>query len=153
MFLSEEIMGVLAGPWEHEALRYRGGRLRGDLEEFVKGEELAVCLEPFVAKAAYMGRLAPVEDGVWDIRSRDPKPALRVIGFFAELDVFIALRWAPRSKLIKGASRPPLGARDSREWRDVVVQCKTDWTNLFHAYRPVTGECINDYISEHVHAV
>jgi hypothetical protein len=110
-------------------------------------------LTPFEAKAAYMGILAPMKDGAWDIRSRDPAPALRVVGFFAETDLFIALRWAPRSTQITGSGKPPLGPRDSREWRDMVVQCKTDWTNLFHTYRPVVGDDINVYISSSVHVV
>jgi hypothetical protein len=144
MLLSQEVKSLLDGPWDHEGLRYRAGRLRADLEEFIKGQEIAVCLEPFAAKTAYMGRLCPVADSTWDIRSRDPSPGLRVIGFFAETDVFVALRWAPRSTL---------GSKDSREWRDIIVQCKTDWTNLFHTYAPVNGECINAYISDSVHIV
>jgi hypothetical protein len=153
MLLSEELMTLLDGPWEHPELRRRAGRLRADLEEFIKGETLTVCLTPFAAKAAYMGRLDPPEDGLWDIRSRDPSPALRVIGFFAETDLFIALRWAPRSRRVKWTAKPSLGDRDSREWRDISVQCKADWRNLFHPYEPVTGEYINDYISEEVHVV
>lgn len=153
MLVSQEIKSLLDGPWNHEALKYRGGYLRGDLEEFIKGHEITVCLEPFAAKAAYMARLSPIADSVWDIRSRDPSPALRVIGFFAETDVFVALRWAPRSRSVAWTSKPPLGSRDSREWRDIIVQCKTDWRNLFHTYVPVKGECINAYISDSVHVV
>lgn len=153
MFLSEELNTLLNGPWSHEQLRYRAGRLRADLEEFIKGAQIAVCMKPFAAKSAYMGRLAPVEDGIWDLRSRDPSPSLRVVGLFAEPDLFIALRWAPRSRRVAWTVKPPLGARDSREWRDMIVQCKTDWTNLFHAYQPVTGDNINAYISDSVHVV
>jgi hypothetical protein len=153
MFLSEELQSLLNGPWPSRELRYRAGRLRADLEEFIKGAELAACLEPFQAKTAYMGRLAPPEDGFWDIRSRDPSPALRVVGAFAETDVFIALRWAPRSKGINGVAKTPLGPRDSREWRDIIVQCKTDWTSLFHTYPRAIGDCINAYVSESIHLV
>jgi hypothetical protein len=153
MLISEELKSLLDGPWEHSELRYRAGRLRADLEEFIKGEEITVCLKPFAAKTAYMGRLAPVTDGLWDIRSRDPSPALRVVGLFAETDLFVALRWAPRSRSVKWTAKPPLGPRDSREWRDMTVQCKTDWKNLFHSFLPITGECVNDYISESVHVV
>jgi hypothetical protein len=153
MFLSAEVKALLDGPWHDQDLRYRAGRLRADLEEFITGKEITVCLEPFAAKAAYMGRLAPVTDGVWDIRSRDPSPALRVIGLFAETDVFIALRWAPRSRKPKWTTKPPLGAKDSREWRDIIVQCRTDWTNLFHTFQPVRGDCVHAYISESVHVV
>jgi hypothetical protein len=153
MFLSGELKTLLDGPWTDQELRYRAGRLRADLEEFIKGAQLAVCLEPFAAKTAYMGRLAPIEDSVWDIRSRDPSPALRVVGLFAEADLFIALRWAPRSRQVKWTEKPPLGPRDSREWRDMIGQCKTDWRNLFHPYSPVQGDNVHAYISSSVHVV
>jgi hypothetical protein len=153
MFVSEEVWTLLEGPWVDSSTRYRAGRLRADLEEFIKGAEIMASLTPFEAKTAYMGILAPIEDGAWDIRSRDPSPALRVVGFFAETDLFVALRWAPRSTRFGGIGKPPLGPRNSREWRDMVVQCKTDWTNLFHTYRPVVGDDINAYISSSVHVV
>jgi hypothetical protein len=153
MFMADEIRILLDGPWNHDDLRYRAGRLRADLEDFIKGAELSVCLEPFVAKTAYMGRLSPVADGIWDIRSRDPSPALRVVGGFAEKDVFVALRWGPRSKRINGTTKPPLGPKDSREWRDIIVQCGTDWRNLFHTYAPVTGDNLDDYFSDRAHVV
>lgn len=153
MFLSQELKELLDGPWDNQELRYRAGRLRADLEEFVKGSEIAVCMEPFVAKTAFMGRLKPVEDSVWDIRSRDPSPALRVVGLFAETDTFVALRWAPRSKRAKWTNKLPLGPKDSREWRDIILQCKTDWTNLFRPYPPVQGDAVHAYISDSVHVV
>jgi hypothetical protein len=53
MFLSEELQSLLEGPWISRELRLRAGRLRADLEEFIKGAELTACLEPFQAKTAY----------------------------------------------------------------------------------------------------
>jgi hypothetical protein len=153
ILLSEEVRNLLIGPWPNHTLQYRSGRLRADLEEFIKGETISVCLRPFEAISAYMARLAPIEDSVWDIRSRDPKPALRVAGFFAAKDIFTALRWAPRSVQPAWTDKPPLGCRDSREWRDMITQCKTDWRNLFHSYGPVKGEDIHEYISRNVRLV
>jgi hypothetical protein len=139
MFMSKEIQSLLDGPWISPDLQYRAGRLKGDLEEFIKGSTLTLCFEPFAAKTAYMGRLSPIGDSIWDIRSRDPRPSLRVVGLFADADVFIALRWSPRSRL---------GPRDSREWRDIVTQCKTDWTSLFSTYEPVKGDDLHAFFSE-----
>jgi len=153
MFLSTEIKDLIDGPWNSADLRYRAGRLRADLEDFIRGATITVCLEPFAAKTAYMGRLWPLEDSVWDIRSRDPSPALRVVGFFAETDTFVALRWAPRSRRPKWTSMPALGSKDSRAWRDIIVQCKADWRNLFPTYVPVRGESLNAYISDSTHIV
>jgi hypothetical protein len=148
MLLSEEVKALLDGPWDNNDARYRAGRLRADLEDFIKGANLAVCLIPFAAKTAYMGILSPVTAGAWDIRSRDPSPALRVVGFFAEPDVFVGLRWGPRSQRVPWTTKPPLGPRDSREWRDIIVQCQTDWRNLFHTYSPITGDNVNEYFSD-----
>jgi hypothetical protein len=153
ILLSEDVQSLLTGPWQSETLRYRSGRLRGDLEEFIKGETISACLRPFEARSAYMGRLAPIQFGMWDIRSRDPTPALRVVGLFAATDVFVALRWAPRSVQPAWIDRPPLGCRDSREWRDIITQCKVDWRNLFLSFAAITGDNIHDYISRNVRLV
>jgi hypothetical protein len=95
MLISAEINSHLIGPWPNIIAAKRFGKLRADLEAFVKGEKVAVCLDPYVARNAYMGRLDQPNDEVWDVRSRDPKPALRVFGRFAERDVFVALTWSP----------------------------------------------------------
>jgi hypothetical protein len=43
MFLSEELQTLLEGPWISRELRPKAGRLRADLEEFIRGAELTVC--------------------------------------------------------------------------------------------------------------
>jgi hypothetical protein len=91
MVVSSEIHRLLVGPWHTVAMERRCNRLRADLEVFVKGGQVSVCLTPYRAKAAYMARLDEPADEVWDIRSRDPSPALRIFGRFAETDLFVAL--------------------------------------------------------------
>ena len=93
-----------------------------------------------------MGLLAPRKDGFWDIRSRDPKPSLRVIGHFAETDVFVALVWRPRSVVFEG--RVHLGEVQGPNWDAAKSQCREQWNALFPNHTPLTGENIGDYISE-----
>ncbi len=150
MFVSPEILELVVGPWDSPDMQGRCGRLRADLESFIGGDTLTICLRPFEAGAAYMGLLEPPSDGIFDIRSRDPNPALRVLGGFAMQDVFVALAWAPRSKPLSWSNRQPLGDRNSREWRDVVLECKTAWKNLFGSYQPVTGDEIENYATSAV---
>lgn len=147
MVISKEIKGLLDGPWENAEHEDRCGHLRGDLEAFVVGDVLAMCLEPYEAKTAYMARLDSPADEVWDVRSRDPDPGLRVFGRFAAKDLFVALTWSPRSVPLWWSLRLPLGDRKSRQWRNQIVQCKTEWTNLFGTYQPVSGADVHDYAS------
>lgn len=144
IFLSKDLRVLLDGPWGDRSTERRVGRLRADLESFIKGEQIGLCLRPFEAGPAYMGLLDPPADGQFDIRSRDPQPGLRVFGGFPETDVFVALTWA---------ARQPLGVRGSREWRDECVRCKVAWRNLLHPYTPKTGTDIHDFISRNVFLV
>lgn len=150
VLISAEINALLEGPWQDRSQRVRCGRLRGDLEAFIKGDILTVCLTPYRARSAYMGRLDQPSDEVWDIRSRDPSPALRVLGRFVEKDVFAALTCSPRSKAVSWLPRPPLGDRHSREWVAAISECKSEWSKLFYQYQPYRGSDVHDYISENV---
>jgi len=141
IFLAEPVKEIILGPWADEDTEIRGKRLRAFLDQFTTGGTIEACLVPHLAKNAYLGRLKYPRDEVWDIRSRDPKPGIRVFGRFAEQDTFIALRWAKRA---------PCGDKYSREWRNQIKQCKADWRNLFPAYCALSGENLHDYISRNV---
>src|SRR5689334_23804797 len=82
MYLSEQVNALIEGPWDGQKWANRCMRLRGNLDEFLKGDELTVSLEPYNHDTAYMGRLDRPIDEVWDIRSRDPSPGMRVLGRF-----------------------------------------------------------------------
>jgi len=150
VLMSVEINQLLTGPWPSETMRRRCGRLRGDLESFLKGEHVTVCWDPFQAKNAKMGRLHPITDELWDLRSQDPKPGLRVFCRFALTDVLVALTCSRRSVEVPWLSRSPLKDRNSREWRDALVECKTEWNKLFPAHDPHHGAKIHAYISSNV---
>jgi hypothetical protein len=137
LFVSNEVNDFLRGPWDDDASERRAGRLQSDLEHFVSGGVVAVCLQPRQAKAASMGRLHPLNSGIWDIRSRDPAPGLRLLGGFTEPDVFVALVWDFRSNL-----------KTDADWKALQQRCRSEWRSLFAEETPVFGEEVDDYISE-----
>ncbi len=139
MFVSREIASLLDGPWQSRDFEIRAGRLRADLDAFTEGRILAVATHPYKKpKWAYMAQIDPPADEVWDIRSRDPKPGLRVFGRFAEKDVFVALLWRRREDM---------GGRESKEWRDSRESCKAEWRKLFLSYPAFSGDDNHDYLS------
>lgn len=153
MVLSKEVMDLLTEPWPCAAAARRLPRLRADLESFVAGEVISACLVPYKAKNAYMGRLDKPRDEVWDVRSRDPSPGLRILGRFAEQDVFVGLSCWPRSIVLQYLSRPPLLDGASKEWSDGIKECKAEWRRLFDPYPAHTGTEVHDYLSANVLSV
>ncbi len=146
MAVSEDIQRILDGPWPDSSMERRAYRLRADLEAFVAGNVLAVSRTPYEHRSAYMGLLDPPEAGFWDIRSRDPKPGLRILGHFACADLFVALLWRPRS--VPSGDRPPLGDARDLNWEMAKLQCEEAWKRLFPHHIPMTGGNLDDLISE-----
>ena len=145
MLIGEALVDVVTPPWEQSSEGHRLSRLRADLDTFTEGRLISVAAAPFKKpSSAYIARTYPPTDEIWDIRSRDPKPAIRVLGCFAETDVFIALAWEYRK---------PLGGPGSREWRDFIERCKAEWRKLFPAYGPHKGDDLRDYVSANFIAV
>jgi hypothetical protein len=120
--------------------------LRADLDDFIGGEPVTVGGPKH--KAAYMKPMAraPRESGfggheVWEIRSREPEPGIRLFGRFAQRDVFVATDWERRDTL---------GALGSLIWRREIRRCKHDWTTVFGTRGPHIGANVHDYISDPV---
>jgi hypothetical protein len=115
-------------------------RLRADLDHFTCGGNITVSFSPYSKpKSTYISLVDPDDAGIWDIRSRDPKPGMRVLGGFAEPDVFVALC---------AATRDELGGPGSREWRNFIETAKTKWVQLFNTYPTVKGDKLESYISK-----
>jgi hypothetical protein len=138
MLISTEVNSFLTGPWDSEVSERKANRLRADLEGFVSGEWISICMTPRTAETAYMARLHPVGNGLWDIRSRDPRPGVRVVGGFTEPDVFVGLVWDYRKNL-----------RTENEWEMIIQRCQQQWRRLFPDLQPHTGQHAHDFISEH----
>ena len=124
----------------------RVGRLQGDFESFVRGQHIALSMTPFEHKSAFMGLMHPPADGTWEIRSRDPKPGLRVFGKFPCADTFVALSWEPRS--VHFGEKRPLGGRYSLEYQLALIETNDLWKTALPDVVPLTGGTYRDYVSE-----
>lgn len=139
MFVSKQIWDEIS-PQSDEKFDERFAKLRADLDRFVDGSEVTVAHNPYKrSKKAYIARTNPIEDEVWDIRSVDPRPGIRVLGFFAEKDVFIALEWEFRTNL---------DGPGGKLWSKFLRANGAHWRRLFGVYRPHSGGQTSDYISE-----
>jgi putative component of toxin-antitoxin plasmid stabilization module len=149
VLMSEEVRDLVEGNWEGEKGK-RCAKLLATLQNIVVGAHLVVNMDPYTAREARIGRLHPVEDGVWDIRARE-KPGLRVFCAFLERDVMVAFICSPRSVNVSWLSRLPLGVGDSIEWENAIKETKREWAKLFPAHARVTGDDLNEYLSNASH--
>ena len=147
IFMSNEIQKLVEIPMPTEMARKRIAGLRAELEAFVRGDQIAICLHPYKAGKANMGRLDRPADEVWDFRSVK-KPGLRIFGRFSERDVFVALTCWPRSIEVEWLDRPPLRENESQQFNDAINGCKAEWQSLLHPYEPLSGGHVSDYISD-----
>jgi len=140
MFVTPEIMEVVNPQnWTDDEEGIRFSRLRADIDHFTQGGRITICEGPYnKPKSTYLARTDPITDEVWDIRSRDPRPGIRVLGSFSECNTFVALVWS---------FREPLQGPGSREWRDFILRCKARWNQLFGTYQPLSGASVSDYVS------
>ena len=123
----------------------RLGRLYSDLDRFTSGAEITVGMDPFDKDAsAFMARTHPVQDGIFDIRHQDPRPAIRVFGAFCERDVFLGLTWRWRKEL---------GGRKERAFDFAIGEARRKWDELFEDRKPLTGDNTGDYLSDKFLAV
>jgi hypothetical protein len=136
MYVSKSIEELLINSWDSPQQEFRWGYVLSDLTVFVRDPWITVAADPRRAKAAYMARLLPDGDEVWDVRCRDPHPGIRLLGRFAEKNVFIALTWEERL---------PLGRFESDEWKAAISRCATEW-NLHFWSDPLRGNYPDDYL-------
>jgi hypothetical protein len=106
MYVSEDIMSLLATTHADPEMEDRMGILQADLELFAEGQ----AIDP-----KYLFRLYPAVDCVWEIRSVRPEPSIRVLGLFADQDVFIATNVALRENL--GGSLA--SGKTSNDWHEL----------------------------------
>lgn len=129
MFVSEDIWSLLSTEHQDDDMEERLGILQADLELFAEGR----TIDP-----KYLFLLYPASEGVWEIRSVRPDPSIRVLGFFAKKDVYIATNLALRENL---------GGWESREWKDVKRLARTRWGHLFHTFQPLVSTNISDLVT------
>jgi hypothetical protein len=130
MFVRPQVWQALNGPWSSDDDEDRFARLQADLEQFIEGRRI----DP-----TYFKGLAPRRDGIWAIRSVRPSPSIRVLGRFAEKDVFVATNYELRA---------PLGGFENRAWREAKRHCLAEWRKLFPTYSALIGSTIHDHVSD-----
>jgi hypothetical protein len=141
LLVNEEVHRLVTGPWETQREEVRAGRLWADFDRFIEGRLISVSLNGPYSKprTTFMARLDPPEDDVIEIRSRDPKPGIRVFGRFADKDTYVALNWEYRENL---------GGPQDREFDREREICKTKWRHFFHTYPSICGADINEYFTD-----
>ncbi|HVN29243.1 MAG TPA: hypothetical protein VMT64_12180 [Candidatus Binataceae bacterium] len=85
-----------------------------------------------------MALLEPTSNEVWEIRSVDPKPSIRLFGSFVQKNHFVILTWAWRKEL---------GGRYAKEWRAAIQEFKEEWETYFGRTRPISGSYPDAYLS------
>ncbi len=139
MLVSKHLRDAMDGPWRDAKEETRLSSLRGDLDAFVLGQRISIADDPYdKPKNTYMARVAPRESELWDIRSIDPRPSIRVLGCFAETDLFVALLWKFRLDL--DGPNGPL-------WHDFVQRAEHAWRQFGMGLQPHSGSKISDYVS------
>ena len=143
LFVSEEINRVAHPPWSPTALGTRFAQMRAYLDAWSEGRLISIADHPYrKPKPTFMARIDPAPDEVFDIRCIDPNPGIRIMGCFADRDLFIALTRANREDLVT-----------LHDWRNEREACKAAWRRLFPTYQPYTGATLNDYISNNFYVV
>lgn len=92
-----------------EKVRQRWAKLVGDIGHFVEGG---------LINEGLMKQLKPEKFEHWEVRSRRPKPSLRVFGRFAKPDVFVGTHVQPRINL---------GGMWSAEFEHEKLVCEDHW--------------------------
>lgn len=136
VYMVPKLFDRIFGPSAEETKRM--GFLEADLHRFINGDKITVghAEEP----TCFLKPLNNCRE-VWEIRSRDPKPSLRIFGRFAGKDAFVAITMQHRTIL---------DHIRSRAWAVEIRRCATEWTRLFPHLEPHTGNSTHDYVSNAV---
>jgi hypothetical protein len=118
MYLTEDLLKTVRDetlPHEHQMLF---AEVEATLADFITSR----TLDP-----EYIKLLWPHEDCVWEIRCMRPDPTVRVFGFFADRDAFVATNYE---------LRPVLGKFESGEWKFAKTRARYIWRRLFGPLLP-----------------
>jgi hypothetical protein len=121
---------------------FRMGVLSRDLDHFCNGGLITVGRGR--ESTCRMKPLDPAENEVWEIRSRDPIPQVRVFGRFCFQDEFVATSAEYRDVL----GDPDLSKWQGNNWPAEIVRCERVWERVLPSQQPHSGAVINDYISK-----
>jgi hypothetical protein len=143
LFVSPNVHDLLNGPWDSTELQIRLVKMRVLLEQFVGGNEFVGRMPPIKNVRAMIALLSPRSEEVWEFRTSKENGGLRVIGRFADKDVFVATNWHRKEEVLDPATK----VYDNQKVRDVSQHCRSEWQRLFPTYPPKSGETLHDYLS------
>lgn len=129
LLIADRLQRVLEKITEDTEWEERVGWLIADLEVFVTSQFL---------RPEYLFCLYPRSKGVWEIRSVQHDPSIRIFGLFAMKDVFVATNFALRSDL---------GEWESQEWKRERRNATAEWNGLMQPYNPVYASTEKEVIS------
>ena len=92
-----------------EGVRKRWARLEAAFAHFIEGGDITENL---------IKQLRPEKFEHWELRSRKPRPSLRVFGRFAKPSVFIGTHVVPRARL---------GGMNSAQFEQEKLVCEDHW--------------------------
>jgi hypothetical protein len=135
---SEPVKNLILGHASNRQEESRAYELRAEIDSFIDGQTIYLRPEGETGTRAWMARLDPASDEVWEIRSLKPRPSLRVFGSIVALDVFVALTWAKRTDL---------HGRESEEWETAITEFREERNNYFGTAIALTGSYPDAYLS------
>lgn len=118
MFVTLKLQEAVSNPPNDLEARFID--LHADLVLFVTGRWIP---------PNYLKHLEPTRLGVWEIRSHQYEPQIRVFGQFAKRDVFIGFSYRLRDEL---------GGIQSPFWNHEIRRVRDNWNDLFSSYRAKT---------------
>lgn len=130
LFLTTDLMHALRAPAELDVDEVRLAKLVADLQSMAEGMNVAI---PGFLKPLGGGR-----DGVWEVRQRRPRPAVRVFTLFARRDLLV---------LTHAIKRQSLDGKGDPQWAREIRRARFMWGQLFDGSAPLRGGWISDYLS------
>jgi hypothetical protein len=141
MFVSREVAELTHEEWTGKPGEMLRATAAGVLQSFVAGDWLTIGEDPFNKdSAAIMARVDPINYEIFDFRCLAPKPGIRILGCFIDVDEFIALTWDYRDNF-------------DDNWPEQVERCRQEWIRLFGCLPPHKGKVLNEYVSYNFKAV
>lgn len=119
--------------------------LLADIDTFTEGKNISFGNDPYDKdKSAFMARTDPPELGIFDLRSIEPRPALRLFGGFSETDTFIGLTVR---------TRKDLGGRHEPHFSRALTDAQFKWNDLFPHHAPLYSTNSKEHVSQNVYIV
>lgn len=131
---TKEVAAEICGSWENKDCEIRYARARAVIDAFIGGARIAVRYPPSRSARAQLALLDPPQDQVWEFRSLEPKPGVRVFGRFSEPNVFVALATELRENI-------------DDDFTKEKERCKREWRKFFTPYRPHQGYSLAEYLT------